>query len=355
MLPQFNFDVGQRRPTNIMGGEFALTTITRNVNKVKDHFLTYQYATDLDHILVKLLTLFTGYDDTAVGTYFAANNQQRTLIKALGIISDVSGYRLLPKQYFFSDDVKEILISFNMDFDPTNITRTWKTLSPVKCLVYPEAGIHYGLLEEEEVTGKYGVIGIDVPMLIMQYWAYRKDMAEEDMSRGAPHFVMRHVLPNLLDSKIQSSMLNMVIAKLHKKETLPSVNPHTMALLTIDRKLSNYLDGLIERHLLGNGNFLNTNEEMRLYNDMPLNYPLIEASNTVTRYNEFAVVLAALPMLECLLLVDKLSDSRANTEYINDFKRLKRRWSSNAMYSTIPSGMDKLVKEAVTSRFFDYL
>lgn len=220
--------------------------LQRNLRKVLMFYRHAPMAVKSDHFLIRLLQS-VGVSFNLPTERFYANLNGLTALNlsmALRMTSEVfrgSAFRGV----FYGPESYEILIAHTTEFDPFEADERWEDLQPIRVLRHPHSDLGLCLPDGKATGSEYGlaVIAINIPMLAMQYRAWRRResyVAEQtgDSPLGINHFVHMYALPNMLYSHLDYVLFNRLENTIRGKPMGVSHSRHPFVLPHWEQKLN---------------------------------------------------------------------------------------------------------------------
>lgn len=135
---------------------------------------------------------------------------------AMRMTSVLSRGRVFAPGPFYGRNMAELIIA---NIDPYDIDageQNWENLEPIRVLYHPLTDLQINVPDSRFDTEEAGtaVITINVPMLAVQYRAWRKWMAatiKDESPRSIMQFLMTFPLPNMLRSHVDIAVMNRTI------------------------------------------------------------------------------------------------------------------------------------------------
>lgn len=220
--------------------------LQRNLRKVLMFYRRAPMAVKSDHFLIRLLQSVGVSFNLPTERFYANLNglDALNLSMALRMTSEVfrgSAFRGV----FYGPDSREILIAHTADFDPFEADEHWEDLEPIRVLRHPHSDLGLWLPDGKAAGSEYGlaVIAINLPMLAMQYRAWRRRenyVAEQtgDSPLGISHFVHMYALPNMLYSHLDYVLFNRAQNTISGKPMGVANRRHSFAMLDLTDKLN---------------------------------------------------------------------------------------------------------------------
>lgn len=149
---------------------------------------------------------------------------------------------------FFGGNNPEVIMAINDTGSPYSIEQNWKTTATVKVLSHNKTDINLALPNGKKTTVEDGVtiITVDIPALILQYRCFQKANQIKGDNLSAAHFIHMYVLPNMLASYLDLSLVNRFYALLIGAPINRFANLHALSLIDYNRRVDDCQQHLID-------------------------------------------------------------------------------------------------------------
>jgi hypothetical protein len=199
------------------GWKYVRAGLKQNLGTVLSYYRKNPTAVVNHHFLVRLMHSINIPLSHNLERYYAnVDAVSLNTARALKMTSSVSKGEVFDG-VFYGKDCPEILIAHTDYFDIFEANRNWQNVCPVRALSHPisDTGINIPDGRTTGVESGMAVIAINIPMLMVQYRAFRRN---EWMERGQygeselsmAHFVRMYVLPNMLFSHLDVVLFNRI-------------------------------------------------------------------------------------------------------------------------------------------------
>ncbi|BDD79913.1 hypothetical protein [Burkholderia phage FLC9] len=213
----FNLLPGVNVPTMYAANwHYARDGLRHNLKKVVEFYRYHSMAVESEHFLIRLLQSIAVGKHTELHRYYdIMDSLSLNLGMALKMTSPIS--RGHPFKGVFYHGCTEVLIAENADFDVEAVDKNWENVQAIRVLRHPRSDLMLNLPDGKKTGTETGiaVIAINIPMLAVQYRAFRlrEDAYSErtgEPGRTIQQFVHMHVLPNMLYSHFDYVMFNRI-------------------------------------------------------------------------------------------------------------------------------------------------
>lgn len=291
-------------------------------------------------------------DRVAEVTYALARNLQFT--------SAVSEGKLHSPSMFYGDNVSDVVLVHDEDFDLTGIAGRWKDLQAVRVLYHPQTDVCLHVPDGTAPSQEPGVavVSINLPMLAVQYKLWRhweRGAVAGESPRTVMMFLQAHVLPQMLASHLDCAIFNRLFNRYYRL-TVPTIRSRHPFYLTdwsreIDAVLSKYLD-LVQTRKMDFDTMIETmptaGYDSRYatvkWPDMPFTYQ-----------TTWALVLARLASVMFLVHVSHEGQNNRNRGTLNDLNRFFIKLRQMNGLRPLPSDELGVVNAAIDQGIIPYL
>ena len=265
------------------------------------------------------------------------------LYTGLGLISPTTRGTVHNIGTFYNRNVVEVLIAADEDFDPVRATEHWQHLEPVKVLRHPYNDVSMALPDGTYPAcnaNPLAVIAINVPMLAIQYRAWRLSAGRvrEDGTEPPVHvFIHNYVLVNMVLSHVNIALQNRLIAQYRSEQVAPYFRAHPCAMIDFTERLDDALRLLVPRY---RSTRMHNAEALR--NMIAIDGPsMLEALKlptiAPTRNVNWALLVSRLPVMQWLIEMGRANNTQMNVGDIGQFKLMLREMAnSNGLGQGLP-------------------
>lgn len=241
----FNLLPGVGIPTMYAANwHYAKEGLRHNLKKVVEFYQSHSMAVESEHFLIRLLQSISTPKALSLDRYYAiVDALSLNLGMALKMTSSISKGHVFPG-VFYGPGCTEVLIAENADFNPQEVHANWENAQPIRVLRHPRSDLMLNLPDGKKTGSEEGiaVIAINIPMLAVQYRAFRLQedaysARTNEPGRTIQQFVHMHVLPNMLYSHFDYVMLNRIWNLIHGAP-MGEGKPHAFYITDFTQKLN---------------------------------------------------------------------------------------------------------------------
>lgn len=224
------------------------------IKQVIEYYRNASYAVRTDHELVKIIHAIALSTETELYTYHRkVSNASANIAQSLGYTSEVNHGKIF-SNVFFGPGSKEVLVSVNTEFDPRLTTEDWQNVRAVRILRHGFDQLDFFPLDGRTPSNKVNVFSVNIPLLAVQYRAFRqaqKEQAEQEGETGRSsvyHFVYSYVLNNMQYDSIPMAIFNRLMKVGAGKPTNASAFRHPFYIPDygprVDAALASYVKSI---------------------------------------------------------------------------------------------------------------
>ena len=217
MINFFNslYNSGKGMPA-LPGWSYVQDGLERETANVIKQYRSSAFAVKTDHELVKVLHGFAVSTSQDLADYYRKVDAiSMNLAQQLGYTSSINQGRMF-SGIFFAKGSKEVLIAHDSEFDPQEVTDKWMDVQAVKVLRHNFDQLDFFPYNGTIRSNRVNVFSINMPMLAVQYRAYRQWQANggqvEDTGRNSIyHFIYSYVINNIHRSSVPMAIFNRLV------------------------------------------------------------------------------------------------------------------------------------------------
>lgn len=350
-----NLSVRNKGTVKLPEWDYVRTGMTFNLNHANKYYRSGAFAVSSDHELIKLIFGLTSSVDLDLFEFYKrVDAKALTVAQQLGYTTTMSKGRLF-NNVFFGGNSKEVIVVTDETFDPEEVTKNWMDARPIKILRHGFDKIDCFQLNGRLPSNGISVFAINLPMLAVQYRAYRqwqKTYVTEDTGRNSIyHFCYAYPINNMMFEAADHAVFNRMIRINQGIETSDNATKHPFPVTNFTSRC--------DRLLLSINNTLNNSERdlMSIIKTIPL-IELDDVSELLSlpdvsesRQINWAMYLARIDML--LFLLSFPGVLKQNASEINELKYiLKSYLNDGTIRSAMPNELylkQKAVIENLTA------
>jgi hypothetical protein len=309
---------------------------------IVDYYHNRVYAVKSNHFLTNLIYHLNIPMQYSIDRYTeVAYARAPFLAKTLNMTSDIN-YGQMFKGVFYGPSCDELILYEEDYFNPFYAEREWMRINAVKVLLHPKSDL--GLLlpngRDSSTGGGLAVISVNVPLLAVQYRGFVKSqmtkIKEEDNAMlGIQHFIHMYVLPNMLYSQVDLTIMNRLMNLFYNAPMSEPLLKHPFKVLDYTHRVDHVLTDVLK---------VLRNKPERF--DAAMNQiPTVIAKNmqdalqmpdiTPTRQVMWALLLARLDIMKFFIDVSNETSLRINRMEINQLKRLINHMRIDAVFTNV--------------------
>lgn len=342
------------RPTRLLGQtldpnlRYVRSQYQTLINDVKQYYRRnpkYVDSRNMIALIIQQFVINTNVDDP---TWINQTERwSRGFLKDFGITTAINKGRIHTKGITLGPQSEECVIASYDKFDTAGLGKRWRELTPVKYLYHTRTDCTLPIMNNTTPGRAYGVIQINIPMLMVQYryWRRWQESLGVIQFENAYRFVGSFVLPNMIESFLDIAFFNRLDRQSQGIKTPSFPVSHPFYLTDLTPRLERLQE------------FINFEASIKGIEVEGLSFitPMLVKSNLfevlelprepVTYQNQWVITLARLPIVRYLVrmvlrnhgydasqlnaimidLVEGLNDQIFNTmgqtEFVKAFKR----------------------------------
>lgn len=301
-----------------------------NFDNIQTYFSTRNFTVKNTHILSRLLEHFPSYLNYDNYRYLEYSlDKVKYLTKHFKITSDLEKGVVHPS-YFFGNNGDDILLSTYSHFDVKSTVTNWKYDSPITVLRHNRNDTNYLLplgTDDGSRSGLNSVL-INIPRLSLKYREFVREMSMIELTGegnllNKNHFVIKYVLPTMMDSIMDHTLLNLVMDRYYGRDIVTPKRMHKFKLFNPNTQVSRYVDNVLDVITSKRLDFVNMLRNIPLVFTRDASELLSMEDMGVSRQVRWAVISSRIDHM--LFLYDSSYSKDINKHYIQDWKRLGQR------------------------------
>lgn len=254
------------------------------------------FALILDHFVLE-------YRSDDAGWAKKVEDQARGLIRNLGLCDAINRGKIFTTGVTLGPQCEEVVISSIERFDTTGLRSRWRDLKPLRYLYHSRSDVNLPIMNNKTPGRGYGVIMINIPMLLVQYrhWVYTNYGAVDSDSVNLYKFIGEHILVDCLDSYLEIAYFNRLARQAYNLPTTKYPLPHPFYIPDYTRDV----DAMAKRTIQQRTMFTGMITELAHATPMILKdnlWQIIQLPRgPVTIQNEWALAIARVPYIKYLV------------------------------------------------------
>lgn len=332
-LDLFNHDYVDRSPVGGIRTPHDLPYLKRlyhfNKDAIENYYLTRTFSVKNTHILSRFLEHLSphfGYDSYRYLDY--AENNIRYLAKHFRFTSDMEKGLVHPP-HFFGNDGEEVIFVEYSPFNVHEFERHWKTAPCIRILKHPRNDLKLllPLGRDDGSRGGLSVISLDPLKLAIKYREFLREQQRISLMGGSPlgknQFVMRYVLPGMMESVIDHVFLNRLMDAFYGREEVVPEFKHRFKLYEPTTQVDRYVQQTLETIRHKDTDFITLLHNIQLIFEIDASALLCLPDMSGTRQSKWALIASRLEYM--CFLCDVAKSTKHDHHILNDWKRLIKR------------------------------
>lgn len=318
--------------------------LTLNLDKALDYYHRASQAVGSSHLLVRLITALGVPYSQDINRYYA-NIRESCLstTKILGLTSTINKGSLF-RGVFYGPGSREAIIAHEESFDPDWANQNWRDLQPIQVIRHARTDL--GLIppngKNVGIEDGVAVILINVPMLAIQYRAFRINEARNEavlgvQPRALPVFLQMYPLANMLRSHIDIAIFNRYRAFFYGSPIGVCQKDVPFFVSDYERRLNSYIETNLKQMASDQLSFIEVMRNIRLLSSEDIYERTMLPDVAPTRQIVWALTLGCMDLLEFLFRFSESNHSSRNTaEITRVWKRYREYRNDGIIRSMLP-------------------
>jgi len=301
--------------------------LLRDLQKVLDYHHTRPTAVKSDHILVRLLQTIPVSKTLDNYTYYQhVSYIADELSQAFRFTSSVGEGKTFDGT-FYGQGSCELLISTEFDDDVERQAKKWEDIQAVKVLRHDLTDLSFTLPDGnyDSPENNMAVIGINIPLLALQYKMFRENEdvlnPSDDSERSVMMFVRMYAITNMMPSHLDQVIINRFLSRAKGWSVSDMPNKHSFHLVQYEKRVEETINEMFPSLYDVNKDFYTLMDtiptpasgNMTNFSLMPNNVPTMQI--------KWALSIARIPELELLVRLAGQNGNAKNGTEMNAVKR----------------------------------
>lgn len=315
----------------------------RNIQTVISYYRRSPIAVKSQHLLIRLLHAITiPHTQELLRYYDNVDSSCLNISHTLGFTSPLSN-GILWNGVFYGKGNPEIIIADNSPFDPIEADKNWEELEPVRVLRHPRSDLNMNIPNgiNTGIESGLSVIAVNIPMLAIQYRAFRRNEINASFLTGASQrsimqFMHMYPLTNMVKSHFDLVLFNRVNRMVRGLPFGETTDKHPFYLIDYSKELNYFHEKTIESLRETGKGFYDTLRTIPAINHPDMVGVMKLPDLAATRQIIWALTIARLPALTWLFRMAKDGPSTRNKMEVNAVRRrLTQMKSDNLIKSAL--------------------
>jgi hypothetical protein len=323
--------------------------LRRNLGQVIRYYRHAAGAVRSDHPVVRLVQSVDVPLALTLERYHAnVDAMALNLSTAMRMTSSISRGKIW-NGVFYGAGHDEILVVHTEYFDLMLAHRDWRNATPLRVLRHSGSDLGMNLPDGRFAGSETGmaVIAINLPMLMVQYRAFREEERRKTGGvdeKSLTMFVHGFVLPNMLFSQLDQTLLNRIRCVQARVPAGWSTRQHPFALIDVATRLDRCYEEIVVNLERQGKNFVGVLQSVPVAARRNLEEAMHLPDMAPTRQVMWALAIARLPMLDFVLSATAGSPRTRNQSEINLIERTFLGWRQERLFDGV---MDALTRQSV--------
>lgn len=309
--------------------DYIKTQVSKELDKVVNYYRTNPTFVKNEHLLVQILLNVTVSMDREDEEYLYRTAMLTNRLGNQFSLTSATAYgRVRSPGLFYGSKCDEIILVHETPFDLEDAINNWEDLQPVTVLRHPFTDMSFQRGRGSYITKEQGgisVVAINIPMLCIQYREWVKsNTADGGLTKPLTQFVSMYPITNMLYTHTDISMFNR-LSNIYQRESSASfIRAHSLYINDFTVPLDAALKMLVR--VLG--------RKVLLWEAMVENIECIHSTSlreamslpdvVPTRQVKWALIVARLPLIHFLVMVNPKSNATKNALLVRRLKSTLR-------------------------------
>lgn len=335
------------------------------LNKDVDRWVAYQRNGAAhcrsNHLLVKLLESINVFFDGNLIEYRSSVEQRvASFTGQFHMTSALQKGKPFTPGVFYGEEVFEIILADDSDFDISHALEVWKSWQPVRVLAHHRSDLGIEALDglsKSEERG-HAVISVNVPMLACQYqlWRVEQKLINAQSVKNVENFIMQYPLTNAIYSHLDVAIFNRYVRRSMGEHCGKSHRQYPFMRIRIEDKLDAVIQTALSRFKTNRMPMVDIMRNIPAFSKTDMlevhRLPEMPHTNQVL----WALVAARLNMTAFLLHLRDVTDNERSLDEMNAIKRALIQLDSNkALSGNLPGFVSDYFTEFVDNFIRPYL
>ena len=301
--------------------EYIQRSYARELLKIKDYFRNNEIYVTNQHILSRIIKVCSVSHERDLFDYMSAITDRAPYVANNFKLTSLKNKGQVHESEFYGENSLEIIISVDTLEDIEEASSYWRELKPVNVIRHGNKDVDMMIPGEwyRYAIPTLSCFTIDIPMLMLQYRSWSLDKITKGIDNFSPSlFVSQYVLPNMLDSQLDYSVMNILMDIENPIPTVRETKHYPFKVLDYRTRLYKLLNSV----------YGGLSKKKIRYEDVLKNIPAFSTKNMygglylptpfLNRQNRWAVLLSRINVVY-YLLTNFTRAIRTNRTTIKDF------------------------------------
>jgi hypothetical protein len=322
--------------------KFIRDGLLRNLGTVLRYHRKNPMAVNSGHFLVRLLGSISVPKSQQLERYYDnVDAISLNLSMALKMTSSIYKGQVFDG-VFYGEGNREILLAHNEPFNVHEAHREWENVCAIKVLRHPysDLGLNTPDGKQNGVEEGICVIAINIPMLAVQYRAFRiqeEYYASEEINsqRSVMQFLRMYALPNMLPSHLDYALFNRMFNLQTGAPMGATKKKHSFYLTDYSRNVDDFQSGIIANLDVVGRSFSKILGTIPLVAKESLGQAMSLPDVVPTRQVDWALSLARIPALHFLFSAGRFGPRTTNQQEVNQVLRSVLSYRTNNIFKSV--------------------
>lgn len=330
--------------------------VKQQIQDVTNYYRRFPKIVDSRNLIAMILNHFVlefRSDDAAWAK--KVEDQSRGLVRTLGLCDAINKGKVFENGATLGPQCEEVVMSSIERFPTDRLKTCWRELKPLRYLYHSRSDINLPIMNNKTPGRGYGVLVINIPMLLVQYrhWVFSNFGTDEPAAINLYKFIGSYALVNCLESYLEIAYFNRLSRMAYGLPNTKYPLPHPFYIPDLTPVTDSIAKNTLSQRTMRTGMITELAQMTPMLLADSLYNVLQLPKGPVTMQNEWALALARVPYIK--YLVDSLKkapsmDKTQTNEILNELREslhsqaLRQNGNSPIMQQLVKD-VEKLIKE----------
>jgi hypothetical protein len=351
MFDWFNDEGSRAQIFHASSFTYTKALVNKDLQRFVEYYQSQMRYVNNGHLLARLLlNIPVNFDRPLNELVQRVTDVMYQTCNPLGITTATNYGRVFAQGQFYNKGNEEIIFVHDTAFDADLCYANWRSLQPVHVMTHP-----FTDMSMQRCNGKYEsdetgliVIGINLPLLVVQYKAWLDEKRRAGSHLRIHHFIAMYVITNMVYTHMDLAYINR-FANRYKKSPVSNIgrkhpffisDTHTL----IDTVIVQNIQTINKQSLT----WADIAFGLELFTDYSLASFMKSPDVVPTRQILWALTVGYLPFWDLLCRLTVKHNKSANTFYTQSLKRYLRSLQSDKLLErNLPKNMQDSINDHI--------
>lgn len=330
--------------------EYIKRLYTFNKDAIKEYYLSRNFAVKNTHILSRFLELISPHLNYDAYEYLEYIDSRISYLAKHFKFTSETERGILHPPYFFGNDGSEAILYGYEPIDAYRFIQSWKKQECVKVLTHPrnDSRLLLPLGKDDGNAGGFSCMLIDIRRLALMYREFVREQSnnssnEEGMVLSKNHFVIKYILPSMMEDVIDHTLLNRVMSAFYEIPCTQPEKKYPFMTFVPETQVERYIEDTLDNITRKSMTFLEVLQHIKLIFREDASELLALPDMYSTRQLRPAVTATRVDYMLFVLRVAKTT--RESRDVMNDWRRYAQRvLNDNGLANYFDYGTEQILK-----------